>query len=445
MSSKTALGESELLSLLQESLTDTACFTIDSSGKIQSWNAGVQKVLGYEQKSFVDKSLQDLLASATEGKDSQEGLAKGLIGLQALPAQWFVRQDGSQLWGELLLKPIGESQTSQKGFAVILRDKTKEKQQAEELANQHQETERLRRLYEASVSNTPDLIYVFGLDHRFKYANQGLLKMWGKTWEEAIGKNCLELGYADWHAAMHGREIDQVVATKQPIKGEVPFTGTFGRRIYEYIFVPVFAENGEVEAVAGTTRDVTDRHEAEAALQESEGRFRGLLEQAPFSIQVFDREGRTQRVNKAWEKLWGLSPEQMAHYNILEDQQLEAKGILPQLRRAFAGEVVHLPAVQLNANDHVQGGSWREDPVRWVSVIAYPFKDESGEVREVVLVHEDITAQRQAEEERIQSEQRMRTVLESISDAFIAVDSDWKYTYVNPQGERLLNRQPGGE
>ena len=64
--------------------------------------------------------------------------------------------------------------------------------------------------------------------------------MWGRTCDEAIGKNCLELGYEPWHAEMHDREIDQVIATGKPIRGEVPFTGTYGRRIYDYIFVPVF-------------------------------------------------------------------------------------------------------------------------------------------------------------------------------------------------------------
>jgi PAS domain S-box-containing protein len=120
-------------------------------------------------------------------------------------------------------------------------------------------SERERRLYEAILTNTPDLAYVFDLNHRFIYANDGLLKMWGKSWDEAIGKNCLELGYEPWHAAMHDREIEQVIATKQPVRGEVPFTGTFGRRIYDYIFVPVIGPDGEVEAVAGTTRDVTER------------------------------------------------------------------------------------------------------------------------------------------------------------------------------------------
>jgi PAS domain-containing protein len=74
-----------------------------------------------------------------------------------------------------------------------------------------------RRLYEAILTNTPDLAYVFDLDHRFIYANEGLLRMWGRSWEEAIGRNCLELGYEPWHAALHDREIEQVIATRQPV------------------------------------------------------------------------------------------------------------------------------------------------------------------------------------------------------------------------------------
>lgn len=128
-------------------------------------------------------------------------------------------------------------------------------------------SEQERRLYDTILSNTPDLVYVFGLDHRFIYANQALLSMWGRTAAEALGKNCLELGYEPWHAAMHDREIEQVIATRKPIRGEVPFTGTGGRRIYDYIFVPVFNAKGEVEAVAGTTRDVTERTAKEATLR----------------------------------------------------------------------------------------------------------------------------------------------------------------------------------
>jgi len=47
------------------------------------------------------------------------------------------------------------------------------------------------------------------------------------------------------------------------------------------------------------------------------------------------------------------------------------------------------------------------------------------------------------EEERRQSEQRTRIILESITDAFFAVDRDWRFSYVNPQAERLLDRPTG--
>jgi len=170
---------------------------------------------------------------------------------------------GNEIWVDIRACPHED------GIVLLYRDITEQKQAERALVELTRESERRRRLYETVLSNTPDLVYVFGLDHRFAYANDVLLKMWGKTWDEAIGRNCLELGYEPWHAAMHDLEIEQVKATKQPIRGEVPFSGTFGRRIYEYIFAPVLGPDGEVEAIAGTTRDVTDRKRIEDALRDA--------------------------------------------------------------------------------------------------------------------------------------------------------------------------------
>ena len=155
-------------------------------------------------------------------------------------------------------------------FPGVVIEVTDRKRAEEALDRVTAESERRTRLYEAVLSSTPDLAYVWGLDHRFTYANEGLLRMWGKTWDEAIGKNCLELGYEPWHAEMHDREIEQVRATRKPLRGEVPFAGTFGRRFYDYILVPVIGADGEVEAVAGTTRDVTDRKEMEQELRDQD-------------------------------------------------------------------------------------------------------------------------------------------------------------------------------
>jgi PAS domain S-box-containing protein len=193
---------------------------------------------------------------------------------------------------DFVYQPLKDASGVVNGIFVEATDVTERSRAETALAQQG-------RLYRAILDNTPDLAYIFDLKHRFAYANAGLLKMWGKTWDEAIGKTCLELGYEPWHAAMHDREIEQVIASKQPVRGEVPFTGSHGRRTYDYLFVPVFDDNGEVEAVAGTTRDVTERQLSEEALRQSEARFRQLIAVAPVGIAISETDGRVLQANDA--------------------------------------------------------------------------------------------------------------------------------------------------
>ena len=140
-------------------------------------------------------------------------------------------------------------------------------------ARKHAEQEReliasrLRRLtaiHETVLAATDDFAYVFDLSGRFVYANRPLLKLYGRSFDDVIGKTFSELGYPQWHADLHLREIKQVIDTQQAIQGELPFTGANGvSRVYDYIFTPVFGAEGHVEAVAGTTRDVTERKRTE--------------------------------------------------------------------------------------------------------------------------------------------------------------------------------------
>ena len=63
-----------------------------------------------------------------------------------------------------------------------------------------------------------------------------------------------------------------MIATRRPIHGEVPFNGRHGRRVYDYIFAPVFDASGDIEAVAGTARDTTERKAMEETLREQDRR-----------------------------------------------------------------------------------------------------------------------------------------------------------------------------
>ncbi len=203
-----------------------------------------------------------------------------------LEAEFRLRRaaDGEYRWFLTRSVPVRDAEgrvVKWFGTSTDIHDQKRTEQQLAESEARHRASgelaERQRRLYETVLSNTPDLAYVFDLQHRFTYANRALLEMWGRTWDEAIGNTCLEIGYEPWHAAMHDREIDHVVATGQPIRGEVAFDGTNGRREYDYIFVPVFGADGDVEAVAGTTRDITDRLVAEAQLRANQERQTFLI------------------------------------------------------------------------------------------------------------------------------------------------------------------------
>ena len=185
--------------------------------------------------------------------------------------------------------------------------------------------------------------------------------------------------------------------------------------------MPVRGPDGTVVEWVGTLDDVTDRRTTEDARREGEDRFRGLMEQAPFSVQIFSPDGRTLGVNRAWEELWGLTLDQLADYNLLEDPQLEAKGVTPYFRRAAAGEVVAIPTIRYDPEETRPGRTRRTDPDRWVSAVAYPLKDSFGRVREVVLVHQDVT-------ERVQTDAEQARLAETLSLALGAAELgtwDW--------------------
>jgi PAS domain S-box-containing protein len=148
-----------------------------------------------------------------------------------------------------------------------------------------------------------------------------------------------------------------------------------------------------------------------------EQRFQGLFQQAPVSIQILAPDGTTLGVNKAWETLFQLHEghpvrEQFlsGQINLLTDPQLVASGAAAYLRRAMAGESVVIPPIrydvaQLDGAVHAS----------WVRAYAHPIKDAQGAVVELMLMHEDITEQVEAESALRLREERFRSLVMATS------------------------------
>jgi two-component system, NarL family, sensor histidine kinase UhpB len=178
------------------------------------------------------------------------------------------------------------------------------------------------------------------------------------------------------------------------------------------------------------------RRQTEEELKISETRFRQMIEQSPLSIQIFSPGGLTLRVNRAWERLWGVTLEQIPHYNVLQDPQLVEKGIMPYIERGFAGQAAAIPPVNYKPEETIPNVS--EVPHRWVRAFIYPVKDAGGNVREVVLVHEDITDRMEAEEERRRAEEKYRQIFENSVEGIFQTTIDGRFVIANPAMARMF-------
>ena len=157
---------------------------------------------------------------------------------------------------------------------------------------------------------------------------------------------------------------------------------------------------------------------------------RAAFLQSPVSMVVYDAAGRLLAVNPAFERLWGASiHDAPPDYCVLTDPQLESQGVLPLIRRAFAGETVTLPPVRY---DIAAAGPHGVGRALWTQAHLYAIRGADGDVEQVVLTHEDVTARHAAEVELRASEARFRAAVQATSDILWTNDADGRMVGEQP-------------
>ena len=201
-------------------------------------------------------------------------------------------------------------------------------------------------------------------------------------------------------------------------------------------FYPVVDAEGVIYAVQIISQDITGRKRTETILRESEARFKGLVEQSPFSIHIMDPHGKTVKMNRASEALWGVTLEDLEHYNMLQDQQLKDLGLMPYIEKGFSGAVSILPATEYDAQQTF--GKGRK---RWVEARIFPVKDGTDHITNIILVHLDVTDRVLAEKALRESEKKYRLLIENANDA-VYIFQDQVLTFANKKSEKMMGYAP---
>ncbi|MEW5956782.1 MAG: PAS domain S-box protein, partial [Chloroflexota bacterium] len=216
------------------------------------------------------------------------------------------------------------------------------------------------------------------------------------------------LGYPD-RAALLALNVTELYANPQArerwraMPAQPEAINFFETQFYRYDGTTIWVENSvnlvrdsqnHVLYYEGILKDISQRQQARLAWQESEERFRTIVEQSPISIQVMTPDGWTIQVNRAWEKLWGVTAADVKNYNLRHDEQVIGLGMMPYVERGFAGETVLLPPVAYHTPESLKTGRRR-----WFQARIYPVKGERGEIRNVIMMYEDITEHQWATED----------------------------------------------
>ncbi len=112
------------------------------------------------------------------------------------------------------------------------------------------------RRFETMLSSSPDLCYILDLDGKFLYVNRAMIELYKKPVHDILGKS-------RYNSAMPSKfdvhvNIQHIIDTGERCYGEVEFQAPSGKQsFFEYVFEPLFDENGKLEAIAATSHDIT--------------------------------------------------------------------------------------------------------------------------------------------------------------------------------------------
>jgi len=371
---------------------------------------------GYENpEEVVGKNGFDFIAPEDRPRaveDVRKMLETGSIGT---PEYSLLRKDGIPFPAEVRASMIVNAEKKPLAFILVTTDIANRKRAEEALRKSE---ERYRTLFEESR----DAIYITSGEGEILDANHFMSDLFGYSREEMLGLNSRKTYAYPEDRIKFQREIerngfvrDYEIKLRKKDGTEMDCLLTANAR---------HADDGSILGYQGIIRDITELKLIENELHTEKQRFQTLSENAPFGMVMIDQDGTFRYMNPKFRELFGYD------LNDVPDGRTWFRKLYPD--PTYRHNVISTWVNDLDSSNpgekrpRIFAMTCKDGTEKIINFI--PVQLETGEN---LMACEDITERKRAEEALHQSEEKYRTILESIEDGYYEVDLAGNLTFFN--------------
>jgi PAS domain S-box-containing protein len=251
--------------LLIQSIVDYAIYMLDPKGFVTSWNAGAERIKGFQTEEIVGQHFSKFYTE----EDREAGLPQKVLDTAKREGRfegegWRVRKDGTRFWASVVVDRINDDKGKLVGFAKITRDMTDKRKAQQALV----EAEQRFRILVQGV--TDYAIFMLDPDGVVTNWNAGAQRIKGYTPDEIVGEHFSRFYTPeDAEAGVPKRAIETARETGR-YEAEGWRVRKDGTRFWASVVLDAIRDDdGKLIGFAKITRDMTEKREAQLRLEES--------------------------------------------------------------------------------------------------------------------------------------------------------------------------------
>jgi len=414
-----------------------AALVLDKESNITYCNDHLLRIVGYETHELMGRNAVEIFLSPEKRDEFREEQRRVMeLGMYPAGSQYETllntKNGGKVLisWDSTALR---DRDGNPIGTASIGDDITQKRKAEEELRRSESQYRRL-------VVTAPNLICTLSPSGETIFVNDYVEALSGYQPSELIGKNWWDVFYpGDLRSQVDSLmlrfeegEVEDFEMTLMAKDGET--------RTVVWNSFNLWSEDGtQLIEINGAGLDVTARKRAEDALRESGAFNRAVLDSLDANIAVLDSRGDIVAVNRSW---WmfarqnkgdtgsvGVGANYLDECEKASNDVRDARAILKGIVSVLGGEK---ESFSVEYSGDVNGEE------RWFSAQVTSLQRKRGGA---VVSHIDVTKCKLAQKELTQSEERYRTIFETVGDSLIIADNDSIVILVNSEFERISGYQ----